>query len=66
MVTTGDRVRLIEMPDDPCPIEAGATGTVVAVNDDPRFGQIEVEWDNGRTLALVPGVDRFEVLHPNK
>ena len=61
MVASGDRIRLIEMPDDPDPIPAGATGTVLAVTDGP-LGQIVIAWDNGRSLALVPGVDRFEVI----
>ena len=50
------------MPDDPDPIPAGATGTVLAVTDGP-LGQILVAWDNSsRSLALVPGVDRFDVI----
>ena len=58
----GDRIRLIEMPDDPDPIPAGATGTVLAVTTG-RFAQIDVAWDNSsRSLSLVPGVDRFEVI----
>ena len=61
MVAIGDRIRLIAMPDDPDPIPAGATGTVLAVTTG-RFAQIDVDWDNGRTLSLVPGVDRFEVI----
>ena len=66
MTRVGDRVRLIAMPDDPDPIPAGATGTVLAVTTG-RFAQIEVEWDalpNGsrRTLALIPGVDRYEII----
>jgi len=62
MVNAGDRIRMIEMPDDPDPIPAGATGTVFAVTTG-RFAQIDVDWDNGRTLSLVPGVDRFEIIN---
>jgi hypothetical protein len=62
MAHAGDRIRLISMPDDPDPIPAGATGTVVAVTEG-RFAQIDVDWDNGRTLSLVPGVDRFETIN---
>lgn len=63
-VQPGDRVRVTGvMPDDPCPMEVGATGTVIEVV--PRFAnlqsQIEVEWDNGRTLCLLEN-DPFEVL----
>lgn len=58
----GDRIRLLAMPDDPDPIPAGATGTVLAVTTG-RFAQIDVRWDNSsRSLSLVPGVDRFEVI----
>ena len=61
MVAIGDRIRLIAMPDDPDPIPAGATGTVLAVTTGP-YAQIDVDWDNGRSLSLVPGVDRFEII----
>jgi hypothetical protein len=59
----GDRVRLIEMPCDPNPIESGAEGTVQFVTDLASLGtgyhQIGVQWDNGRTLSLVEK-DRWE------
>ena len=60
----GDRIRLVAMPDDPDPIPTGEIGTVVGVQ---RHGegreasvQIDVSWDNGRTLMLVSPPDRFE------
>lgn len=59
----GDLIELIEMPDDPDPIPAGTRGTVTFVG--PRDGlgqQIGVDWENGRSLMLVNGVDRFLVL----
>ena len=37
-------------------IRKGTCGTVVLVDD---IGSIHVEWDNGRTLALIPGEDSF-------
>ena len=61
IVKPGDRLRLLSMPDDPDPIPAGATGTVLSVTTGP-YAQIEVDWDSGRSLALVPGVDRFDVI----
>ena len=61
MARPGDRIRLLAMPDDPDPIPAGTTGTVVHVTTG-AFAQIDVDWDNGRSLALIPDVDRFDIL----
>lgn len=61
----GKRVRLLDMPDDPCPIEAGATGIVRRVMGSPFSDgktQIDVKWDNGRSLMLITPPDRFEVI----
>lgn len=60
----GDRIRLINMPNDPNPIESGATGTVKEVNSVQMFGedQLIVDWDNGRSLGLLVGEDEFEVI----
>ena len=60
-VQIGDRVRMLQMPDDPDPIPAGSTGTVTRVTDGP-LAQVSVDWDNGRSLSLVPGTDEFEVI----
>ena len=53
----GKRVRLIEM-NDPFPIQSGTEGTIINVG----FDVYTVRWDNGRTLGLVEGEDKFEVL----
>ena len=53
----GDRVRMIgTMPNDPDPMEEGAEGTVLASSPGMgnMEGQIIVDWDNGRTLILLP------------
>ena len=55
----GTRIRLIEMPNDLNPVPVGSCGTVLAVDD---AGQLLMQWDNGRSLSLLPGVDNFEVL----
>ena len=53
------RIELINMDDPYHPVEPGTKGTVTHVDD---MGDIHVKWDNGRTLALVVGVDEFRVL----
>ena len=61
----GDRIRLVAMDNDPDPIPAGQTGTVVRINrveDEPVWHQIDVAWDNGRTLMLVTPGDEFEII----
>lgn len=39
--------------------KAGEEGTVTIVDD---IGQIHMKWDNGGSLAIVPGVDSFEIV----
>jgi hypothetical protein len=55
----GTRLQLINMEDPYAPVESGTRGTVKLVDD---IGQIHMHWDNGRTLALVPGQDSFRTL----
>ena len=55
----GTRIELIEMEDDPDPILPGTRGTVIGVDD---IASIMVDWDNGRSLSLVYGVDRYRAL----
>ena len=52
----GTRVQLDSMGDDPCPVESGTRGTVVAVDDE---GTLHCEFDNGRSLGICPEVDSF-------
>ncbi len=55
----GTRVLLHHMEDPYAPVESGTRGTVQLVDD---AGQLQMQWDNGRTLALVPGEDSFRKL----
>lgn len=55
----GTRIRLTEMQDPYAPVSPGTEGTVEHIDD---ACQLHMNWDNGRTLALIPGEDRFS--HP--
>ena len=59
----GDTIRLINMPDDPNPIEPGTVGVVKEVSyGGPAFNEdyLTVNWENGRRLKLIVGLDEFE------
>jgi len=62
-VQLGDRIRLLSMGNDPCPVLAGSKGIVYGIT---RWydGQtnLTMKWDSGRTLGLVAPPDRFEVI----
>jgi hypothetical protein len=67
----GTRFRLIEMPDDPCPVLPGTTGTVTHIVDCSCIGdsdyQLWVDWDPDvvgevRRLMLVWPHDLIEPL----
>jgi len=55
----GTRVELEHMDDPYSNMPAGLRGTVSFVDD---AGKIHMRWDNGSSLALVPGVDSFRKL----
>ena len=55
----GTRIELINMKDPYAPVPAGTRGTVKFVDS---MGTIFPEWDNGRTLGIVPGEDSFRKL----
>ena len=59
----GTRIELIQMGDDPRPVAPGTRGSVRFVDD---MGSIHMHWDNGRTLALIPGEDSFRKLTPEE
>jgi hypothetical protein len=55
----GTRIELISMSDPFSPVPSGSIGTVRTVDD---AGTLHMRWDNGRTLGVIPGEDRFRVL----
>lgn len=55
----GTRLLLLHMNDPHSPVPCGTRGKVDYVDD---AAQIHMRWDNGRTLAVVPGEDSFRKL----
>ncbi len=56
----GTRIRLTKQLDDPWTfLDSGEKAVVTDVDD---MGQIHCRWDTGSTLALIPGVDEFEIV----
>jgi hypothetical protein len=64
--TAGDRIRLIQMVDDPDPIPVGTMGTIVKAYPQSGWCQLDVDWDNGRTLMLSIPPDEIERIVPSK
>lgn len=58
----GTRVRLVSM-DDLRPIPVGALGTVTGVDD---IGSLMVQWDNGRRLNVLYGIDKVVVVEADR
>lgn len=54
----GTKVELIEMDD----IQAPPPGTKGIVRYVDNVGDIGVAWENGSSLNLIPGEDRFRVI----
>ncbi len=57
----GTRMKLIAMNDPYDPVPPGTEGTLDFIDD---ACQMHMKWDNGRTLALIPGEDRFSIVLP--
>ena len=67
-VRIGDRIRLVAMPNDPAPQQVGELGTVTGCRRNgggDGWFQIDVAWDNGRSLMLASPPDEFEVVANN-
>jgi hypothetical protein len=55
----GTRVELVEMNDPYRKMPPGLKGTVQMVDD---AGGIQINWDNGSTLAAIYGIDKVKVI----
>ena len=56
MYPSGTKIKLVYMNDKQA-VPSGTIGTVDYVDD---IGTIFMKWDNGSTLGLIYGVDKFE------
>ncbi len=55
----GTKIRLRCMDDPFAPVPTGTIGEVALIDD---AGNIHMKWENGRSLALIEGVDDFTVI----
>jgi hypothetical protein len=60
------RIRLISINDPITDLKPGAEGEVISIKQSNWMGfidhRLEVEWDNGSTLALYESQDKWEVI----
>lgn len=54
----GKRITLIFTDDPYTRLKPGDKGTIVGEDD---MKQIQVNWDSGSTLSMIPGVDKYEI-----
>lgn len=60
----GTKIKLLQDMDDIQPIKAGEIGIVEYIDDE---GSLHMSWDNGSSLAIIPEIDKFEVIeYPEK
>lgn len=57
----GTRIELIFMEDKQAP-KPGSKGTVKSIDD---MGQIQMTWDAGSTLSIIPTEDKFKIIYDN-
>ena len=58
MIDKGTKIKLICMKNEP-QMPSGLIGTIEFIDD---AKQIHVQWENGSSLALIPEIDKFEIL----
>ena len=59
----GTKIIMDEDMEDLQPIKKNQVGIVDFIDDE---GQIHMKWDNGRTLALTVGVDKFHKVNTDE
>lgn len=56
----GKRIQLISTTDEYTNLKYGDLGTINYIDD---TGTVFISWDNGSCLGLIPGVDRWKIIH---
>jgi hypothetical protein len=59
-VKVGDKIQLISMDDTMTKLKAGDKGIIFKIDEEQEL--IWVKWGNGEELALIQGVDKFNVV----
>ena len=59
-VKVGDKIQLISMDDTMTKLKTGDKGTIFKIDEEQEL--IWVKWDSGEELALIQGVDKFNVM----
>lgn len=62
VISNKTKIKLIKMDDPYHPVPSGTVGVVDTIDD---MRQIHMKWENGRTLALIPSEDEFEIDNEN-
>jgi hypothetical protein len=65
MPMIGDIIEMVNMPDDPNPIPPGTKGEVTGyttVGGPFNEDHMNVNWENGRNLSVIVGVDEIKVV----
>lgn len=59
----GKRVKLIRCEDPHTSIPHGTEGTIVSVDS---LGTRHINWDDGHSLGLIPGVDAWRIIEERR
>jgi hypothetical protein len=59
-VNVGDKIQLISIDDTMTKLKTGDKGTIFKIDEEQEL--IWVKWDSGEELALIQGVDKFNVV----
>jgi len=58
----GKRVELVSTNDPYTKLQNGSQGTIRYERDDGFSNSIAVDWDDGSSLTLIDGTDRYRIL----